>query len=303
MDALETFANDPSMSGNAVADDSSELDSLSDFLGGPYQLTNRPDELEEVPISSLIERSRITRTTPQSHINQNLDKRQMDFDFLFDDEKITEEELRSYGGSTARKLASQRSSKLWKRQLNFLMPPRSLSWENTKHLSGPISQVYDDEIEGGGELLEYGGNAVVIHCVTQEIARHRPESSDKKEKAVVNFSPDTSTVKSPSRLDRWKEGAYAWKRAVNLRKFFTKKISAFDDLSTDSSSDSEVIMKIGCVALKRLCSLTNFIHLLPRNSPTIWISILTTTVIASWLNLSRMLRLVPGIFSSTVAVM
>jgi hypothetical protein len=266
-DALDAAVCDPSTSGSiATTDDDSDMDSLSQILGGPYQPSDRRDELVEVPIHT-VKKSQITGVTPENHLDQSSDKLQRDSDVHANDESTAEEELRSlvelFGEGGALKTMSQRSLKLWKRQLKQLMHRRRLSGEIKKKRSGPASEVDDDEVDGVGELLEYGGNTVIIHFETREIARHRPESSEEQEKNIVNIIPDIKKAKSLSRLDRWKEVACAWKRVVNLGKFIPKKTSRFDDLSTNSSSDSEVIDSIHFSAFDISDSFTNIVPLLP----------------------------------------
>ncbi|KAG7355886.1 hypothetical protein IV203_000572 [Nitzschia inconspicua] len=243
-----------------VHDYDSELESLSDILGGPYQPRNQDLELKFETVSASGD------VTSQGVAGKQANERNVQntmhkvADSCDGEDTITEQEIQSFiadygdlNDQEETESTSRTSAQSWKRQIKHLLKPKKNS-ETRKDCVLTKAEAYPKQDDR--ELLECGGNAVVIHFETQESSDPKSqqpvrefaddksdseyESDSEDEEPIVDITHETKA--RPGRARRWKKVANALIRGISRPKLGARKRSRFDDLSTDSSTSSEMDM-------------------------------------------------------------
>jgi hypothetical protein len=229
----------------------SDLESLSYILGGPNippgnfiqrepPEENQPESESESPAIQLIEDD---ATLDGKSVNQTDDQ----FTGMKSDSMTIHVEERSVIESDIRALEEE-YVKLESLSSKSKSGSGTTSWKRSMkrlHTTGrSIASKIQKAQDSGGEVLEHGTSLVVIHCETQNAnGRQRRKEEDESVGSSSTPSPTVDTTKRKSRLGpikRFKGIASAVKRAIKPDRFIHGKKSHFDNLSTDSSSSSEV---------------------------------------------------------------
>jgi hypothetical protein len=250
--------------------DDSDLDSLSDILGGPYRPAGR--SAQEGEANSTSARDRSANIHPSTSVNRQPSvSTQGDDESQDDDETMTEEEIKLFmeefrdpQDQATEGTPDLSAKRTWKRQIEHLLHPKRLSLGSKDEESATThpENGLDAEEERAGEFLEYGGNAVVIHHIVSqqnsiksidsqreeqemsegedELEEEDDDEEDDDHEEYEELKPRKIKSHSHSRFSRWKVVAKVWKRGIYRGKTGEKKSSHSDNLSTDSSSASEV---------------------------------------------------------------